>query len=775
MVKSSETERPEISVESDLKQCMVETMEAEQRSKLLQTLWKKGLTTREVGDFVKGQGKTKRMPKAKNMQKSGVNFMKEKVRDSRKEEEKFRKERTKLRESLEVAVGTSKYRKIISRIKRKVERIKKKIQLKNKRKIKKYQKEKDKADLDEISSHAEELGEFANLRVFNNKEIIPEEPKPPMVASKDIVLSEDEMAILKRGPKFTLRNVLSKEVYMREVEKGLVKKKIGDIGKEEVDGKVVEDEFENEEDKKVAEYSEWLEAKSTCIYDFENKNINFGRSRATNWKGNKRIKLPKAGSTQLESYLDVRRRDAEKIYDECMELLKDGKEKVSHNNLTASEARGLKSLKKRVSDQELIICQTDKSSKFCVLTREQYLRAGHKHTSKDRKITREEHEEIQRCLNGHTDWWSMIWGLGSEWNQEDRSRKNLLNHGLSVCPLTLMIKDHKIWSLETEDPPSRPVMGGNAGGNVGISEFVSLALEPVADEMEGKVEINATSGLLNDIEELNEEIATEMKSKLVTSSPEEDLIQNTSDLPAGKEHGNIQAEKVEETPNQLEEENSEAEQTTPKEGSNPQEDPTNRQVKKGVSNHEGDIRFYLQKGKRGFTQDTLRTSENVTILKEDSEPIDKMKNLRDKMTASRKRKDRQEIQDATVIRRRKTMPKTWRGEKIIYASEVTSSQIQEELDLVIIGSDVQALYPSLTDVEVGIICYQAVMDSKVKFQNINFKKASQYIAMCLSKEEQLVSPLRRILPTRTSRGGVRPGVTANPEKEDCFEIRIYSS
>ena len=97
-----------------------------------------------------------------------------------------------------------------------------------------------------------------------------------------------------------------------------------------------------------------------------------GRSRATNWKGNKRIKLPKAGSTQLESYLDVRRRDAEKIYDECIELLKDGKEKVSHNNLTASEARGVKSLKKGITNQELIICQTDKSGRFCVLTREQY-------------------------------------------------------------------------------------------------------------------------------------------------------------------------------------------------------------------------------------------------------------------------------------------------------------------------------------------------------------------------------------------------------------------
>ena len=83
-----------------------------------------------------------------------------------------------------------------------------------------------------------------------------------------------------------------------------------------------------------------------------------------------------------------------------------------------------------------------------------------------------------------------------------------------------------------------------------------------------------------------------------------------------------------------------------------------------------------------------------------------------------------------------------------------------------IGSDVQALYPSLSDVEVGIICYQAVMDSQVEFQNINYRKANQYIAMCLTKEEQAVHPLKRVLPRRTSKGGVRPGVTADPRREE---------
>ena len=151
---------------------------------------------------------------------------------------------------------------------------------------------------------------------------------------------------------------------------------------------------------------------------------------------------------------------------------------------------------------------------------------------------------------------------------------------------------------------------------------------------------------------------------------------------------------------------------------------------------------------------------------EDNDPIDKMKSIRDKMTASRKRRDRQEVEDAMITRRRRTLSKTWKGERLIHASEAQNSSIQEELDLVVIGSDVQALYPSLSDVEVGIICYQAVIDSKVEFQNINYRKDKQYIAMCLTNEEQAVHPLKRILPRRTSKGGVRPGVTSDPRKEE---------
>ena len=79
--------------------------------------------------------------------------------------------------------------------------------------------------------------------------------------------------------------------------------------------------------------------------------------------------------------------------------------------------------------------------------------------------------------------------------------------------MTLLIKDHKTWSLI---PKTRAVMGGNEGANYGISEFLSLVLEPVAKEQDGKMEISATNDLLADIADLNDELDEEEKSEKIS-------------------------------------------------------------------------------------------------------------------------------------------------------------------------------------------------------------------------------------------------------------------
>ena len=58
-----------------------------------------------------------------------------------------------------------------------------------------------------------------------------------------------------------------------------------------------------------------------------------------------------------------------------------------NSNLTDEEQEGLKSLKRRVKEGEIIITETDNSKHFSVLTREQYIQSGREHTEKDIRIT----------------------------------------------------------------------------------------------------------------------------------------------------------------------------------------------------------------------------------------------------------------------------------------------------------------------------------------------------------------------------------------------------
>ena len=65
------------------------------------------------------------------------------------------------------------------------------------------------------------------------------------------------------------------------------------------------------------------------------------------------------------------------IYDAYVREFCD-EEGVQEDNLTESEARGLKTLKKRVADGSLVICETDKSGRFAIMSQEEYLAAGEK-------------------------------------------------------------------------------------------------------------------------------------------------------------------------------------------------------------------------------------------------------------------------------------------------------------------------------------------------------------------------------------------------------------
>ena len=175
------------------------------------------------------------------------------------------------------------------------------------------------------------------------------------------------------------------------------------------------------------------------------------------------------------------------------------------NNLPHKEALALKSLKKRVDNGELVVCQTDKSSRLTVLTLEQYLDSGRVHTLKDEKVNWKNVKYLQGQVNNHVWWISKALGNASK-SDPQRMNRNTQSSSMEVPDMVLLLKDHKKWTVDSKEPvPSRPVVSGNRGINTHLSELLADIMEPLASNNIG-VEITSTEELLCKFEENNEKL-----------------------------------------------------------------------------------------------------------------------------------------------------------------------------------------------------------------------------------------------------------------------------
>ena len=138
------------------------------------------------------------------------------------------------------------------------------------------------------------------------------------------------------------------------------------------------------------------------------------------------------------------------------------------------------------------------------------------------------------------------------------------------------------------------------------------------------------------------------------------------------------------------------------------------------------------------------------------EELMKKKELR-KPSASRVVRE-EDFEDLEVRRmERKASSKVARG---VLASDVDNKVIQDRgAKIQVVGSDVEALYPSLDAVEVAQIVYNAMLKTDVKFKGVNYQEACRMIALTSSEQECRLGPLKRVLPVRRYKNGTRPGIS----------------
>ena len=81
--------------------------------------------------------------------------------------------------------------------------------------------------------------------------------------------------------------------------------------------------------------------------------------------------------------------------------------------------------------------------------------------------------------------------------------------------------------------------------------------------------------------------------------------------------------------------------------------------------------------------------------------------------------------------------------------------MREDYSLCIIGNDVISLFPSLDSITTGKIVREEVARSTMKIEGFNTRLGLRYIAMNEEYTSDL-GPLRRLLPTRMTKPGVKP-------------------
>ena len=517
-------------------------MTSECNINLFKNLLKNDISTRDIHSFVLKQADLRKIHKKLDEPLTRA-AMRSKVNDACAYVKRQKRIVGRIKKDLFNATGQRRYlqRKIIKQVREKIEFERTLKMQADQEKFQKYLEIQAKMRRTESEIQFKvpaSIQKYSGIKAFNYPESVTLEPEQPMIYDENIKLSANELLVLAKGPKFAVRQDLVRENFKLELEKLICKQKYG-MTESELDPALPTKNFPAREVLKDSSFAkpnhqttagkpnqdyssiEWEERKSQLVYDFESKNLNPNRLRATNYRYNKTTTLPKPQTADLELKHELRKSECLKVFDKLTSdppNIKKGSKSskitpfACKSNLNDKELEGLKSLQKRVSMGEIVICESDKSAKLCVLSKQQYLASGIEHCRKDLEISLHDVARLQKYVNSNVEWLHDILGTGSFWGHQDRIRTSSIDFGAQAAPLRLLLKDHKPWSKDSGKPiPSRPVVNGKAGYNNHLSELLSMILGPVAKEANGS-EINSTADLLSKIHSVHDSRPSVQKS-----------------------------------------------------------------------------------------------------------------------------------------------------------------------------------------------------------------------------------------------------------------------
>ena len=310
--------------------------------------------------------------------------------------------------------------------------------------------------------------------------------------------------VLKLPPKFALYPKVDMKMVEMEVERGIWKARWEDRS-EEQRGKR-EEMTEEQVEEVMAE---------TRVWDDAAKELNFSKIRVTQLPTNRRVVAPKPLSgpgrskeVQLQflksRLLDETRKHLKKEYDE--------KGRPKENNITPQEVKGLKAAKDITEDGSVIIRPTDKTSKHCIDSSENYARKMEEHIKNDPVITEKEKERCVRECNGHASFWRRMVNLGEAHPVNDALGDRMtsaLSQDQNMLPPP-MVGNHKDHKACTE-PPLRPVCQAKGAPNNILSWILAKLVGKVGEEAPESRSVSSTEELQAKMMHLNTRLMGEKR------------------------------------------------------------------------------------------------------------------------------------------------------------------------------------------------------------------------------------------------------------------------
>ena len=116
---------------------------------------------------------------------------------------------------------------------------------------------------------------------------------------------------------------------------------------------------------------------------------------------------------------------------------------VNENNLSEKQVKAIKSLKEKMKNDDLVCFETDKTGKFALDKKENYVKKMRKHIEKDDIISMKEVKKIEKKMNEHAEHIVKITNPGLDAKQTKRIKGNLKTTDNQIPVLSGTHKDHK--------------------------------------------------------------------------------------------------------------------------------------------------------------------------------------------------------------------------------------------------------------------------------------------------------------------------------------------